>query len=794
MHIDGGTIDAELLQPTAAASQSGLDESLFFSSEAAQDELAKSVAQSVLLDIASNSETAEEQKELRETLDEAAQELPGAFQSQSLPSEQYSGPSDPQEAQPEQTTLLVSALARLLSRISVQVTNLTVQAYLPTDALDTAKPALQLHVDKLAASTESAVDRTREVTLSGLSAALKLPVPDEPPQQQRPSKISSRSSSFMSSSEDYGSDDDMAMSMAVADLRESQVGLASPPQEPEGVQQSQNLSNIEESVYLSAGEDDEMAEPAEADELPWSPHPQQPEPRTWSSTSSTSSSSPSQAGRAPESTEAAPREEPHNKEPEATTGWHRFFYQGAEPIRVGIHFASGGFMPTAVDVKIGHPALLLTAQTIDALSLLLPFLSQQSSDNKPTSTRPLAVTLFLKSLTGVVMLQPGLWDFDPPSTFWQRPGQHYPSTTEPFLYARGTGLSLHSTEQSLQLSDATLAEYLPSVGCLPILTFDSALGQEYDSSKAQEEESTEQAFSALQAQDWVHLAAQHYEEHGPSNPTQFTKSWKPSLSAKSHHRRSSHGAAARLPAVRVGFGGSTTEIDIQPVHLRLDLSLASRIQPLLFFFSSSVGSDCNGPSKPAKPLPSFRVACSMVRAEARGLPGVDSTSSLITRSGIVTVDVSALEISSSSEKVSLGFISAFGFFLKSNTSASQMFLQVTPGAQSPRLTLAQKSTLQVTNVAFAVPAVRLLVTKTTVDGLSLFADDITRIDLGSDLSRGDDRDRLVGSRFFGAKSIYMKSESEDLDSGASTSQGSTHSQADEIAQPSFEVAGHVGAG
>lgn len=803
MHIDGGTIEAELLQPSAAASQSGLDESLFFSSEAAQDELAKSVAQSVLQDIAnSQRDEEEEQKELRETLDEAAHELPGAFQSQPHPSEQESNSSETQEPQPEQTTLLASALARLLSRISVQVTNLTIQASLPTDDLDPAKPALQLHVDTLSASTESAVDRSRQVSLSGLSAALKLPVPNDslpPQQQQQPaSDTSSRSNSFLSSSEDYGSGDDMAMSMAVADLRESQTGLTFSPQEAERVRESQHLSNIEESVYLSAGEDDDSAaDPAEADEPPWSPNPQ-PAPQPALSASSTGSSSPSEPDNPPGVSEAGPSEAPLNEpeaEPNPTAGWHRFFFQGAEAVHVSIQFASGGFMPTSADVKIGHPVLLLTAQTIDALSLLLPFMSQQNSDQKQqASSKTSAMTLSMKSFTGVLMLRPTLADFEPLAAFWQRPGQHYPSTTEAFLYARVLGLSLHSAEQLLQLSDAMLAEHVPSVGCLPTLTFDPTLGEEYDSASCQkEEESVEAAFPALQAQDWVHLAAQHFQEHGPSNLTHFSKSWKPSQSVKAHHRRSPQGGTPRPSAARVAWGGTATQVDVQPVHVRLDMAMASRVQPLVAFFSSSVDSESSSPARTTKPRPSLRVFCPMVRAEARGLPAVTaSSSSTVVRSGILTVDVDTLELTTASEKMSLSFNSALGFFLKSQTSASQMFLQVIPAAvQSPRVSLARKSTQQTTNVAFAIPTIRLLLKKATVDGLSLFADDLTRIDPASDPSRADDRDRLVGSRFFGAKSVYMKSESDDLDLGASASQGSTTS---ESAQPTFEVAGHVGAG
>lgn len=507
------------LRPSASAhddSYTSLSESLSEDS----DELVKSMAHTLLL----NPEQDPEQQRLRESLDDAAQHLPGAFEQSSPQAPTY--PTDE-----EQTTLLASVIARLLARVAIEVSDLTVVASLPTEYSLETPPKLKLQLGKASTSHES-VDRSRDISLQGLSLALCLP--------QNSTSASSSSSqvehsppseSSMTSTED-GSVDDMAMSMAVADLRESQLQSDKSRSKAES-----SMANIEESVYLSAEEDEgeENSSLPEADEQSHLYQSQAAE----KADANVPPAASFEAHRVPRPRSSSSEAQSQHHALPSGAQWQRFFFQGSDSILIRLGFPSSGFTPISIDYSIGHPILLLSATQIDALTLL----SSLSGKNAPATTsystpatkKSIQSTVSVKSCRAVLWMDPQTCEeHPPPELFWTRAPSNPPSTTKPYLSMRILNLHASTVDMTISANDIHLSEHVPHLGLLPIATFDHALGSEYNCIPLESGGSpSSNPFPSVIAQDWVSLASPTSHLHGSS----FPRTWK--IPPRPHHRKSS---------------------------------------------------------------------------------------------------------------------------------------------------------------------------------------------------------------------------------------------------------------
>lgn len=564
IRIDG--LDVELALKSASGDPTSLSESLF--EDFNQEDLARSVAQTILLDQERVAEDAEEQRQLKESLEDAAHGLPGAF---------FASPDAPEDDgyhEEEQTTLLASVIARLVAGVSIELTDTTVVAALPVPQAvehhNNAPPSLRLRFDAASLSTE-AQDRSRQASLEGLVLTLRLASPSTAQQQGQqttatpPSDSTTASDAESSTTEE--SLDDMSMSMAVADLRESQVLTRRPDSFPSGERGGTSNSaststsrlqpsmpNIEESLYLSAEEEESSdSEVGEADEQPSFA---QTEP-------SADESEPSQSPQYTASVEAS-SEQDELKETSSLHDWQPFFSQGSERIAVHVAFPASGFAPSSIDIHIGHPVALLSAQQVDAL-LLLKTMSPPppsavpappTSPSAKTPPRRMNTSVSARGASVIVWTDPEPQHQSLSDLFWTRPWSNPPSSVTGFMSMKLTNLSLSTSEHNLSVRDFEISEFAPQIGFLPVLNVDDSLGQEYTEQAHHHEDSQAGApFPAVAAQDWVHLVASASSSGPHQSARALPRAWK--LPPRAHFRKTSvneSGSPARLvPALRMAL-------------------------------------------------------------------------------------------------------------------------------------------------------------------------------------------------------------------------------------------------
>lgn len=305
-------------------------------------------------------------------------------------------------------------LERLLARVSISAKDVTVNL-----GLEDAEVEMRLPAFTLGAQEEG----KRIVSFFGLGMYF------------RSMKDSSQGSDIIrtDSGESTSSGDDMAMSMAIADLRTSDADVG-----------NECMSAVEESVYLSAGEDEEDV----IDQEP---------------------------------TEAEQEESKTASEKEDLDDWQQILSFGADPLGIKLHFGSSGSLPARVEVIACHITLLLSPSQIATFltaSKHLPS-TPASSSSTSTSSSNTQISASIKSFTAFFPLSHPA----PTPKFWHKP-------TSPHLPTPHLRLRLHKlsyTPQELIISDLSLQQFDLEL-LKPIITLDSGLG--YDLHRADEKSST----------------------------------------------------------------------------------------------------------------------------------------------------------------------------------------------------------------------------------------------------------------------------------------------------------------
>lgn len=247
---------------------------------------------------------------------------------------------------------------------------------------------------------------------------------------------------------------------------------------------------------------------------------------------------------------------------------------------------------------------------------------------------------------------------------------------------------------------------------------------------------------------------------------------------------------------------SPVHLSTRPLHVRLDLGLVGRLGRLLSFFSPSSSSP-EEPTLSKKRVSksvnhsSSRLQCSVpvARVELRG--PATSRGSINTRSGVVTLDIHDFRAQLASAKSEVAFKRANGFFLSAGSSEARMWLQLSSADEQPQLSFSQKSCDAAKLLAFVLPVVTCDVDKRVLDGLSLFADDVSQLQLSLSQAAQEESEPMVGSRYFGKQSIYKPAwddatRRENSSSSAEEGEeGPSESSVVDSRRPILELAGSI---
>lgn len=250
------------------------------------------------------------------------------------------------------------------------------------------------------------------------------------------------------------------------------------------------------------------------------------------------------------------------------------------------------------------------------------------------------------------------------------------------------------------------------------------------------------------------------------------------------------------------------QIEMAPLHLRFDLTLLSRLNSLLCYFGipHSSGDDALSPStyvpkkssSHQKHLSTIKLSSPLIRIEvrppAKGDQAFPNAQEL--RSGVLTIDLRSFRAAIHSSKTDFMLSHICGFFLPASGTESCMFLQLSPSAnQSPHLSFAQKSIDSSSHIALALPIVLSDLHKEILDGLSLFADELSQVQLSGNNAtlQSSDAGALLGSRYFGSRSI-LKSPWDRQQDDTTPSEEESASSTDGEIRPTFELAGWIGKG
>lgn len=316
------------------------------------------------------------------------QDLPGAFNSSSVP------------AEPGMISRLIE---RLLARVSIQAKDVTIRLAIPEAELELRLPNFILTNEE---------DSKRTVSFFGLGLYFRA--------------TAEKVNEMARTDSDTSSGDDLAMSMAIADLRTSDVDLVE--------------EAMEESVYLSAGEDDDEQSDQESQEEPGEDK--------------------ATAGQ------RTPEEDERND-------WIQMLSFGTDPLGIKLYFGSG-LLPMKTSLIIGHITLLLSPEQIATFLSASKHIHLPPSAPSPQPQPSTQVSASIKSFTAFFPYA----TTTPSDKFWHKPTS--PHLDTPHLRLRIH--KLHYSPEEINLADVAIMEFDQTLR--PILLFS---GEVYELPQAADE-------------------------------------------------------------------------------------------------------------------------------------------------------------------------------------------------------------------------------------------------------------------------------------------------------------------
>ncbi|KAK4049710.1 autophagy- protein 2 [Microbotryomycetes sp. JL201] len=735
------------LQASAVLEQQNLSESVLSLSVASEF-----VAQEVSTD----HENALKQSLLGESTAAAGFDVPGAFQQQRR---HDIGTDDGDADRVEEVTMLAGMIDRLLSRLRVDFRNLQIQLEFGhdcTQSLDVAVHYLQYAAPEEVQRSPATTIRT--ITISPPSIYLVTPFAPETAPSPRNEQAALDSESDADSDENVSPEGEMLMSQSIADLRDS---FAS----------AQSCSSIYESAIGR--------------------------PQAHVATTLLSKSA--------QRDEDSPFMDSAAATAEGTNTKACLMSFGSEAITVELSkvVQTSSRSTLAVDVKLGVLSLLLQPYQLDPLvdlaMALTPKHAGERTMNSPaaverTSNSVLAVNVSVKAAQILIVSDLDsdtvVSDKDP---FWHQPLAHAPE--QDHVRARLDDIRLHldcaphkpiSTAVhvvQLNVSESIVMNNLR--GYLPILLSDPNMAQQYDE---------KHYMPKFEYSDWI----QAFPD---------TRNWKTRIKTKARTASMARDIPDSPSPVAFAALKNSGGVDVQtcPIHLFVDLSTVTRLNKLvsrLLKCSSRLqdlddgavtprGEAKESPSTPTRmfkepsfepdtetePSPSWRMK--MLRISIRCAPpsklgAADRNISMHLRSGIAVIDCQniALRQTKCNETRLEGDRVLLAFASVNATQAQTVFAMSTldlddagPSAIRPSVTILSSqpagAATTTSTIEANVPLARCNLDKPNFDSLQLFADDVSqwtsrtfggseRSFLGSDMR---EESKLIGSRYFGAKSF-----------------------------------------
>lgn len=698
---------------------------------------------------------AREDAAVRASLHAEHQAVPGSFDSEpSTSSAAAAAAATPTGDNDEEVTMLAGLIDRILAQLSVKVSALNVTLVHDDNS------ELALEVPEIRFDTESTSDRltvTRSMRIAPPSVHLRTRKMVASPRSSSDAatlRKSSSSSSSSSSSGEYTSESQMVMSQAIHDLRSSTASLS---------------SSAGASMYASAVGSPPLATLDEDETTPSRPDPRDLFERPVEDDKVSRRVLGFLAGdivltmsktRPPDSWQDEP----------------------APPRRKQVD----------IRLEVGELALAMGSGELGALSRLVTAVAPRSNaDGKsPQQPKRMSFSASLSLLHVVLCYDPAATTFL--DSYWSNP-LHPKSACLRGRFEQGR-LRLNEEGTCASFGDFSVIEDVKGGKSLPLLVADANLATQYDLSDRTE-------LPGIECSDWYTR-----REHAIDGRAYRTKQ---------RRSRSSQSTEPSTAAAAVEFrldGGGGKRLTVRPLHVFCDLAIIQRLQTFVSSLTSVLPR--SGATKPAPasshstPRPRTPKTCSLdvdvdtalsdLTLEPIQVGAVDSallvdvdllrvhvrcpppSSSSVpedsVRSGRLIVDIHALALASGSDDdntlVRASASDVLVFLTPPTVKSVKALMRIASHSavaqrnEHPFLTIrrhpqlvASTTSVQSSELLEVEACLRQCVgdiDKPTLDCVQLFADDLAQwsSSLSAD-SATNEEERIVGSRFFGAKSFVQ---------------------------------------
>ncbi|KAL7422146.1 autophagy-related protein 2 [Cryptotrichosporon argae] len=735
----------------------------------------------------------------------------------------------------ESSTALAGLVERILARLECQVKDVRVR--IRHAGANAGTFELRIGYVAYADESDGAAGHTRRVvSVKNVALFLQPPamadsvatLPRPNPTRSASSSSSSSASSASSASTSYNEANDMFMSMAIADLRQSTMTPATGA-----------------SVYASAIDIQER----EPDNTPFED--------LFGSRAATPTQAQSPGTIPSQNRASSPAEDPallvsfsddvvlQMTTTRPTPPVPLADSTERSPVRASTTVTTGVLPYLSVELGLGTiTAVVLPAQAATVLSALqacstTPSATAAPPDNSlPDAAQPrLDARVRLKALQVAVVYElddPGEAITEAIKQYWTKPGSYLPighirlriDDVEGLYVMQGHVARAQPDSRrpkppvaSLTVADLSVFEYIHAnaeISCAyPILIFDPGLNKQYDvpvGALAKYRPVDSPVFPDFESVDW-------------RSTRKSEKGWRVKPKGKGILKGKEEQAGAAI-VVRKPVSSDAGSIDTLPIHVFVDLSLVERLLPLLRdlapatqreerresysvfpptlppalkrsptdYIIDDLDADARAYGRP-KEAELFHVRCPTVRVDIRcpaplkARQGWGDGTHL--RSGIVTLDVHGVEVKAKAKRkqhaggIEVEWRKMMLFFCRVPDKRSSAFLIVGPLAPDlgdlvegdcvlvpsirVQTSTSPMSTLKTQVVTVGIPWVQANIRQHVVEGLQFFADDVTHWLDGAfgDGSAPRPRDdlKMIGSRFFASKASSIASSSEDEDDG-----------------------------